>query len=165
MKILLVAAACVALNPTVSASADATSGTVSLLLDGDRIYAELTFVRPNGVRRPVWAFVDLGGPSMLVSEELLQELVFHEMELTELVWKKCEEFVTGACMHDEVGIDAAPSQQAKVVVRQNGLAAEARRGVLGDDEHAHVILPRRRDSSLTCAACLLRLVRVRSGLA
>jgi hypothetical protein len=74
MKILLVAAACVALNPTVSASADATSGTVPLLLDGDRIYAELTFVRPNGVRHSVWAFVDLGGPSMLVSEELLQEL-------------------------------------------------------------------------------------------
>ena len=48
-------------------SAQPTSGTARLLPDGNRIYAELEFVRPDGSRRNTLAFVDLGGPAMIVS--------------------------------------------------------------------------------------------------
>ncbi len=57
-----------------SAAAAAPSGTTSLLLDGERIYAELSLVRPDGTRHETLAFVDLGAPSMAVSAELMQEL-------------------------------------------------------------------------------------------
>ena len=50
------------------------SGTVPLLLDGERIYAQVSFVRPDGTRHETLAFVDLGGPSMDVSAELMSEL-------------------------------------------------------------------------------------------
>jgi hypothetical protein len=43
-------------------------------LDGNRVYAELAFVRPNGTLRRVLAFVDLGSPSTIVSEALFREL-------------------------------------------------------------------------------------------
>lgn len=51
-----------------------SSGTVPLILDGNRIYAEVEFAGRDGIRRKALAFVDLGGPSMIVSPQLLQEL-------------------------------------------------------------------------------------------
>lgn len=57
-----------------SAAAAPALGTASLLFDGERIYAELSFVRPDGTRHETLTFVDLGGPSMVVSAELMQEL-------------------------------------------------------------------------------------------
>ena len=51
-----------------------SSGTVPLILDGNRIYAELAFVLPDGTSRNVLAFVDLGSPSMILSQALFQEL-------------------------------------------------------------------------------------------
>jgi len=51
-----------------------SSGTVPLILEGNRIYAELTFVRPDGTPRSVLAFVDLGSPSMILSPALFKEL-------------------------------------------------------------------------------------------
>jgi len=56
------------------AAAATALGTASLLLDGERIYAELSFVRPDGTRHETLTFVDLGAPSMTVSAELMQEL-------------------------------------------------------------------------------------------
>jgi len=38
------------------------------------VYAELEFVRPNGAARKTLVFVDLGSPSMVLSEELFKEL-------------------------------------------------------------------------------------------
>lgn len=55
-------------------SIDATSGTVPFVLDGNRIYAELVFIRPDGTLRKALAFVDLGSPSPIVSKELFDEL-------------------------------------------------------------------------------------------
>lgn len=51
-----------------------SSGVAHLLLDGNRIYAELAFVRPDGTLRTALAFVDMGSPSMIVSEALFRDL-------------------------------------------------------------------------------------------
>ena len=50
------------------------SGTTHFLLDGNRMYAEVAFVRPNGTLRRALVFVDLGSPSAVLSSELLKEL-------------------------------------------------------------------------------------------
>lgn len=52
----------------------ATSGTTSLVFDGNRIYAQLNFVRPDGTLRTAFAFVDMGSPSMIVSDALFKDL-------------------------------------------------------------------------------------------
>lgn len=50
------------------------SGTAPFVLDGNRIYAEVSFARPDGSLRKARAFVDLGSPSMLLSPALYKEL-------------------------------------------------------------------------------------------
>jgi hypothetical protein len=52
----------------------ATVGTTSFVIDGNRIYARLSFMRPDGSRRPAYAFVDMGRPSMDIKEQLLEDL-------------------------------------------------------------------------------------------
>jgi hypothetical protein len=54
------------------------SGTAPFILEGNRIYAELTFVRPDGTPRNVLALVDLGSPSMILSQALFKELQLDE---------------------------------------------------------------------------------------
>ncbi len=56
------------------ASSIPSSGTAPFVLEGNRIYAELTLVRPDGTSRNVLAFVDLGSPSMILSQALFKEL-------------------------------------------------------------------------------------------
>ena len=51
-----------------------TSGTSPFILDGNRIYAEVHFVRSNGTLRKALVFVDPGSPSAVLSRELLKEL-------------------------------------------------------------------------------------------
>jgi hypothetical protein len=51
-----------------------SSGTTSFVLDGNRIYAEVSFARPDGSLRKTRAFVDLGSPAMLLSPALYKEL-------------------------------------------------------------------------------------------
>ncbi len=50
------------------------SGITSFVFDGNRIYAELVFVRPDGGLHRALAFVDLGTPSMTVTDSLFNEL-------------------------------------------------------------------------------------------
>ncbi len=50
------------------------SGTAPFVFDGNRVYAELSFVRPDGRLRKVLAFVDLGSPTTLLSDALYKEL-------------------------------------------------------------------------------------------
>jgi hypothetical protein len=50
------------------------SGTVPFALDGNRVYAQLAFVRPDRTDRQAMAYVDLGSPSMVVSPQLFDEL-------------------------------------------------------------------------------------------
>jgi hypothetical protein len=50
------------------------SGTAPLIFDGNRIYAQLTILRPDGTLRKAFAFVDLGSPSTVLSPALSKEL-------------------------------------------------------------------------------------------
>ena len=59
------------------------AGTAPLVLDGNRIYAELAFVRPDGSLHRALAFVDMGSPAMDITKGLFQELQLdHEKSLT-----------------------------------------------------------------------------------
>jgi hypothetical protein len=51
-----------------------TSGTTRFVFDGNRMYAELAFVKPDGSLRLALAFVDLGSPSTVLSASLFKEL-------------------------------------------------------------------------------------------
>src|ERR1700735_413992 len=52
----------------------ATSGTVPFVLDGNRVYAQVEFIMPEGKPRKTLVFVDLGSPSMILSKELYEAL-------------------------------------------------------------------------------------------
>ncbi len=55
-------------------SANPSSGTAPFIFDANRIYAELTFIRPDGTLRKTLVFVDPGSPSTILSEALFKEL-------------------------------------------------------------------------------------------
>jgi hypothetical protein len=58
--------------PVLLATTFASSGTTSLVLDGNRIYARLAFVRPDGSLHWALAFVDMGSPSTILTESPVQ---------------------------------------------------------------------------------------------
>ena len=49
-----------------SSNRPASSGTTEFVLDGNRIYARLAFVLPDGSTRKALAFVDMGSPDFAV---------------------------------------------------------------------------------------------------
>jgi hypothetical protein len=49
-------------------------GTTPFVIDGNRIYARLSFIRADGSRRPAYAFVDMGRPSMDIKKQLFEDL-------------------------------------------------------------------------------------------
>jgi hypothetical protein len=51
-----------------------TSGTTALVFDGNRMYAELSFIRPDGSVHRALAFVDMGSPSTVITAALFKEL-------------------------------------------------------------------------------------------
>lgn len=52
----------------------APSGTAPFILDGNRVYARVAFVLPDGQLRKTLVFVDLGSPSMVFSQKLHDDL-------------------------------------------------------------------------------------------
>ena len=65
----------IALAAAVGRAAPApVSGTARVVLDGNRVYAELTFVRPDGSPHKALAFVDMGSPTMSLNQTLIDEL-------------------------------------------------------------------------------------------
>lgn len=60
--------------PVVLATTFASSGTTPFVLDGNRVYARLAFVRPDGSLHQALAFVDMGSPSTILTESLFKEL-------------------------------------------------------------------------------------------
>jgi hypothetical protein len=52
----------------------ASSGAVPFILDGNRIYAPVEFIMPDGGPREALVFVDLGSPSMILSKDLAEAL-------------------------------------------------------------------------------------------
>jgi hypothetical protein len=57
-----------------SAPGPSSTGTATFVIDGNRMYAELGFVRPDGSIHRALAFVDMGSASMMVRESLYREL-------------------------------------------------------------------------------------------
>jgi hypothetical protein len=57
-----------------SAQDSSSSGTTTFVLDGNRTYAELGFLRPDGSIHRALAFVDMGSPSTILRESLFKEL-------------------------------------------------------------------------------------------
>lgn len=49
------------------------SGTVPFVFEGNRIYADVVFVRPDGTLHKSLAFVDLGSPSTILSPAFFEE--------------------------------------------------------------------------------------------
>lgn len=62
------------LNPLCARAQSPKSGTAPFILDGNRVYAQLEFLRPDATSRKTLVFVDLGSPSMVLSDELFKEL-------------------------------------------------------------------------------------------
>jgi hypothetical protein len=56
------------------AAVAAPLGSVPFVLDGNRVYAEVEFIASKGEPRRALVFVDLGSPSMVLSNELYEEL-------------------------------------------------------------------------------------------
>src|SRR5215469_12921797 len=50
------------------------AGTTTFVFDGNRMYAELDFVRPDGSIHRALAFVDMGSPSLILTESLFKQL-------------------------------------------------------------------------------------------
>jgi hypothetical protein len=61
-------------SPVCGHARSAPSGTVPFILDGNRVYAQVAFVLPDGQTRKSLVFVDLGSPSMLLSQKLCDDL-------------------------------------------------------------------------------------------
>src|SRR5215469_2431209 len=55
-------------------SDSSATGITNFIFDGNRMYARLDFVRPDGSLHPALAFVDLGSPKMALRESLFEEL-------------------------------------------------------------------------------------------
>jgi hypothetical protein len=51
-----------------------SAGTVPFIFDDNRVFAELTFVRPDGTLRKAVAFVDFGTPRMVIDQNLREEV-------------------------------------------------------------------------------------------
>ena len=51
-----------------------SAATTPFVLDGNRIYAKLSFVRPDGSVHQALAFVDMGSPSTILAGSLFKEL-------------------------------------------------------------------------------------------
>lgn len=56
------------------AQSEVSSGTTPFGFNGNRMYAELSLVRPDGSIHKALAFVDMGSPSVTVNESLFKEL-------------------------------------------------------------------------------------------
>ena len=87
--------------PQILTAASSSAGTAPLFLDANRVYAELTFVLPDGTSRLAVAYVDLGSPSILISQALYKELQLDQKKpLTFKVGDKPVQVNTNAVTRD-----------------------------------------------------------------
>ena len=64
----------IALIPVCAHAQSASSGTVPFVLDGNRVYARVEFILPDGKARNALVFVDLGSPAVALSKKLYADL-------------------------------------------------------------------------------------------
>lgn len=62
------------LLPLCSLAQVPSAGTTRFVLDRNRMYAEVAFVRPDSSIHRALVFVDMGSPSMTLKESLFKEL-------------------------------------------------------------------------------------------
>jgi hypothetical protein len=62
------------------AQASPASGTAPFVLDGNRSYVEVSFLRSDGSLRKTHAYVDMGSPTTAVSSSLLKDLQVDEKQ-------------------------------------------------------------------------------------
>lgn len=74
MRVLAIAGSLFAVCTLGLAENPARAGTTKFILDGNRMYAELAFVRPDGSLHRALAFVDMGSASLDLREPLFAEL-------------------------------------------------------------------------------------------
>lgn len=59
------------------ARASPTSGNAPFIVDGNRTYAEVSFVRSDGSLRKTLAYIDMGSPKNALSASLLKRSFQH----------------------------------------------------------------------------------------
>jgi hypothetical protein len=107
-----------------------SAGTTTFVFDGNRMYAELGFVRPDGSIHRALAFVDMGSPTMFLRESLYKDLqldrntslVFRVGELpaevprTEVIRDRSEPRSIGSDLKVEGMLPAGILQRYQVVI-------------------------------------------------
>jgi len=73
-----------ALIPVCVHAQSASSGTVPFVLDGNRVYARVEFILPDGKPRNALVFVDLGSPAVTLSKKLYADLDLGSRKTLEL---------------------------------------------------------------------------------
>ena len=79
----------------------ALGGATRFVVDGNRMYAELAFRRPDGSTHRALAFVDMGSPSMMLTDALYNELQLDQRKAARL---------QRGCAHDR---GAAPADRQR----------------------------------------------------
>jgi hypothetical protein len=129
----------------VRAQPSASPRSTRFVVDGNRMYAELAFVRPDGSVHRALAFVDMGSQQMTLRESLFTELqldrgrplVFRVGELsiqlpaTEVVSERREPSSVGADLRVEAVLPASVLQRYEVVIdyRERTIALAAAAGI------------------------------------
>jgi len=112
------------------AQAFPSAGTTGFVLDGNRIYARLAFVRPDGSVHQALASVDMGSASMGIARSLLEELhldeskrlLFRVGELSvevpagEVISRSGEPYSIGSDLKVEALLPAGVLQNFQVVI-------------------------------------------------
>jgi hypothetical protein len=128
-----------------SAQSSPSSGSTTLVLAGNRVYAELSFVRPGGSIHKALAFVDMGSPRASVSASLFNDLQLDKqpsltfrvglmpvtIPVSQVTLDRDEPHSVGSTLLVEAVLPASVLQQYQVVLdyRARSLTL-ARRGAL-----------------------------------
>jgi hypothetical protein len=100
-----------------------STGTVPLIFDDNRVFAELAFVRPDGTLRKALAFVDLGTPVMVVDEKLREELEIDKKKFLSFRAGDLEVRVDPSAVESDSGLGATGSDGKRTVPVEAVLSA------------------------------------------
>ncbi len=102
---------------TVIAGSAAPAGVESFIFDDNRMFVELAFVRPDGALRKTLAFVDMGTPALVLSEELGKELQLDQKKQVIFRFGKLEvQVASSAVVTDSGSFRTGPNGRATEAV-------------------------------------------------
>jgi hypothetical protein len=123
--------AIILLRPSAGLAQNSTSvATTAFVLDGNRIYAQIDFVRPDRSIHKALAFVDMGSPSVMVDEPLFKELQLDQgtplmlqvgamsinIPASEVINDKSEPYSMGSDLKVEATLAAGIMQRYEMVI-------------------------------------------------